>query len=119
MTVQYFTTPKGEEMAILPRSELEALTEVAEHTRAVADYQAGRLPGLTPEQVREFVAANSPLAFWRKHRGLTQSALATEVGVAQNYLSDLENGKRSGPVELWLKLGRALDVPVEALVEAE
>jgi DNA-binding XRE family transcriptional regulator len=119
MTVQYFTTPKGEEMAVLPRAELEALTEVAEHARAIADYQSGRLPGLTPEQVREFIAANSPLAFWRKHRGLTQSALAGEVDIAQNYLSDLENGKRSGPVELWLKLSRVLNVPVEALVEAE
>jgi DNA-binding XRE family transcriptional regulator len=119
MTVQYFTTPKGEEMAILPRSELEALTEAADHARAVADYQAGRLPGLTPEQTREFVAAASPLAFWRKHRGLTQSALAAQAGIAQNYLSDIENGKRSGPVELWLKLSQTLNVPLEALVDAE
>lgn len=119
MTVQYFTTPKGEEMAILPRAELEALTDAAEHARALADYHAGRLPGLTPEQTREFVASNSPLAFWRKHRGLTQAALASEAGIAQNYLSDLENGKRAGPVELWLKLSRILDVPVEALIEAE
>ena len=117
MTVQYFTTPKGEEMAVLPRAELEALKEAAEHAQAVADYQGGRLPGLTPEQAREFMTANSPLAFWRKHRGFTQSVLAAEVEIAQNYLSDLENGKRSGPVELWLKLSRALDVPVEALVD--
>lgn len=119
MTVQYFTTPKGEEMAVLPRVELEALTEAADHARSVADYHAGRLPGLSPAQTKEFVAASSPLSFWRKHRGLTQSALAARIGVAQNYLSDVENGKRSGPVELWLKLGRALDVPVEALVDED
>ncbi|MBN9034550.1 MAG: helix-turn-helix transcriptional regulator [Rhizobiales bacterium] len=119
MTVQYFTTPKGEEMAVLPRAELEALTEAAEHARALADYRAGRMPGLTSEQAREFVAAPSPLAFWRKQAGLTQVALASAAGIAQNYLSDLENGKRAGPVELWLNLSRVLDVPVEALVEAE
>jgi DNA-binding XRE family transcriptional regulator len=119
MTAQYFTTPKGEEMAILPRAELESLTEAVQHARAVADYEAGRLPGLTPEQTREFVAAASPLAFWRKHRGLTQAALAAQVGIAQNYLSEIENGKRSGQVEVWLKLSQTLNLPVEALVDAE
>lgn len=119
MTAQYFTTPTGEEMAVLPRTELEALTQAADHARAVADYHAGRLPGLSAAQTREFIAAPSPLSFWRKHRGLTQSALAAKVGLAQNYLSDVENGKRSGPVELWLKLSRALDLPVEVLVDEE
>jgi DNA-binding XRE family transcriptional regulator len=119
MTAQYFTTPAGEEMAVLPRAEFDALTEAVDHARAVADYHAGRMPGLSPEQTREFIAARSPLSFWRKYRGLTQSALAAQVDITQNYLSDVENGKRSGPVELWLKLSRALDVPVDALVDTD
>jgi DNA-binding XRE family transcriptional regulator len=119
MNVQYFTTPKGEEMAVLPRVELEALSEAAAHMRAVADYRSGRTIGLTSEQTREFVAAASPLAFWRKYRGFTQASLAREAGIAQNYLSDLENGKRAGPVELWLRLGRALDIAVEDIAEAD
>jgi DNA-binding XRE family transcriptional regulator len=101
MSVHYFTTPQGEQMAVLPRAELEALSEAAEHARAVADYEAGRLPGLTPEETLQFVE------------------LAADVGIAQNYLSDIENGKRSGPVELWLRLSRSLGVHVDALVEAE
>lgn len=119
MNVRYFTTPKGEELAILPRSELEALTESAAHAQAVADYRSGRLPGLSPDETRALMAAASPLAFWRKHRGLTQADLARAVGVGQGYLSDLESGRRDGPVELWLKLSRALDLPIEALIEAE
>lgn len=119
MTAQYFTTPAGEEMAVLPRAELEALMQGADHSRAVAAYRAGHLPGLTADQTRALVAARSPLAFWRGYRGMTQTALASMSGIAQNYLSDLENGKRAGSVDLWLKLGRALDVPVEALVEAD
>lgn len=119
MVVQYFTTPQGEQMAVLPRADLEALSEAVEHARAVANYEAGRLPGLTPQEALRFVEAVSPLSFWRKHRGLTQTALAVEVGIKQNYLSEIENGKRSGPVELWLKLSRSLGVPVDALVEVE
>ncbi|HTV68574.1 MAG TPA: helix-turn-helix transcriptional regulator [Rhizobiaceae bacterium] len=119
MNVHYFTTPSGEEMAVLPRAELDALTEAVEHTRAVADYRAGKVTGLSARETRELVAAASPLAFWRKRRGLTQAAAAAEAGIAQNYFSDIENGKRTGPIELWLKLSRALDVRVEDLVDTD
>jgi DNA-binding XRE family transcriptional regulator len=116
-TAVYFTSPAGDEMAILPRAELDALREAAEHAKSVADYRSGKLPGLTPAQALDLVEAPSPLAFWRKFRGFTQSRLAAEIGIAQNYLSDLENGKRTGDVSLWLKLRTALDLPVEDLVE--
>jgi DNA-binding XRE family transcriptional regulator len=119
MNVRYYTTPEGDEMAVLPRAEFEALSEAAVHSSAMNEYLSGRLPGLTPDETRAFVSAASPLAFWRKKRALTQSTLASEVGIAQNYLSDLENGKRSGPVEVWLKLSRILQVPVEALVDED
>jgi len=45
--------------------------------------------------------------------------LAEQVGVAQNYLSEVEAGKRAGPVSLWLKLSSALSVPVDMLVDEE
>jgi DNA-binding XRE family transcriptional regulator len=117
--IAYFKTPGGEELAILPRSELEALKDAADHARVLADYRAGRVPGLSPEQTRALVAAPSPLAFWRKHRGHTQTSLAVSVGVTQNYLSDIENGKRGGDVTLWVRLARALELPVEALVDED
>ncbi|RST88191.1 XRE family transcriptional regulator [Aquibium carbonis] len=117
MNVRFVTTPEGEEMAVLPRAEFEALTAAVDHAKAVADYRAGRLPGLTPDEARQLVVAVSPLWFWRKHRRLTQSALAAQASIAQNYLSDIENGKRVGSVELWLRLSRILDVPVDALVD--
>ena len=119
MVVSYVTTPGGEELALLPRAEFEALKEAATHARAIADYRAGRLPGLSPDETRALVEAVSPLAFWRKREGLTQGALAEQVGVAQNYLSDVENGKRAGTVSLWIKLAAVLSLPVEALVDED
>ena len=119
MNVRFVTTPEGEEMAVLPRAEFEALTEAVDHARAVAAYRAGRVPGLSPDEARQLVTAVSPLSFWRKYRGMTQAALAQQASIAQNYLSDIENGKRAGPVELWLRLSSVLDVPVEALVDED
>ena len=125
MNVSYLTTPGGEELALIPRADFEALKDAVErlesleHTQALTEYREGRLPGLTPEEALAFAEAPSPLAFWRKRADLTQGALAEKVGVAQNYLSDVETGKRAGPVSLWLKLSTVLMVPIEALVEED
>src|SRR5687768_925542 len=104
MHINYVKTPGGEELAILPRSELEAIMAASAHARALDDYRSGRDPGLTSEEMRALLEAASPLAFWRRKRGLTQAALATRTGLAQNYLSDLETGKREGSPAQWLRI---------------
>lgn len=119
MNVRYFTDPDGMEMAVLPKEELEDLRDAADHARAVADYRSGRLPGLSGADALALAEASSPLSFWRKHRGLTQAQLARDAGIAQNYLSELETGKRAGPVELWLRISHILDLPVEDIVDAD
>lgn len=86
------------------------------HAKALDDFRSGRDPGLTPEEMRALLEAASPLAFWRRKRGLTQSALAAKAELTQNYLSDLETGKREGSPAQWLKIARALDLPLEALI---
>lgn len=119
MSATYFTTPNGEELAVLPRDEFEALREAAAHAQAIAAYRSGKLPGLTPAEARELISAVTPMAFWRKKRNLTQAALASAVGMTQTYISEIENGNRTGTVETWLKLARALRVPIEALVDED
>lgn len=116
MHISYVKTPGGEELAILPRTELEAIMAASDHARALHDYRAGRDPGLTAEEMRALLTATSPLAFWRRKRGLTQSALAAQAELAQNYVSDLETGKREGSPAQWLKIARALGVSLEELI---
>ena len=36
-----------------------------------------------------------PIRAWREYRGMTASNLATESGIAQSYLSDIETGKET------------------------
>lgn len=116
MNVSYVKTPGGEELAILPRAELEEMLEAVAHAKALGEYRAGRDPGLTADEMRELLAATTPLAFWRRKRGWTQARLAEAAGITQNYLSDLETGKREGSPRQWLKIARALEVPLEDMV---
>lgn len=115
--ISYVTTPGGEELAILPRAELEKMMAAVSHATALGEYRSGRDPGLTADEMRELLASSSPLAFWRRRRGLTQAHLARQAGVAQNYVSDLETGKREGSPAQWLRIARVLDLPLEELID--
>jgi DNA-binding XRE family transcriptional regulator len=116
MSISYVKTPGGEELAILPRAELEEILASAAHIKALDAYRSGRDPGLTGDEMRALLAAPSPLAFWRRKRGLTQAALAKATGLAQNYLSDLEKRKSKGSAAQWRKVARALDLPIDELI---
>ncbi len=99
--------------------EYEALLDAADaaHAReAMAAVARGELETLSSEEVDAFLDAATPLAFWRGKRKLTQAVLAHRVGISQSYLAGLEKGKRKGDPALFLKLARALNVPMEALV---
>ena len=76
---------------------------------------AGREELLTAEETAALVATPTPLAFWRKQRGKTQSQLAAEIGVSQNFLSDLERGEVKGDVTLYGKLALCLGVLIDDL----
>jgi DNA-binding XRE family transcriptional regulator len=66
--------------------------------------------------VDRFVAGDNPVRVLREWRQMTQMELAVKIGITQGYLSDLESGKRKGPLELHRKISRALEVPLEMLM---
>jgi transcriptional regulator with XRE-family HTH domain len=118
-------TPKGDEIVILSRAEYDALTtgrsdedaaDVAHANRILAELAEGSETVLTSEQADELLAAKTPLAFWRKHRGLTQEALSKLVGVAQGFISEIENGSKTGDVQTLAALARALEISLDDLV---
>ena len=72
------------------------------------------LSGVTSE-MRELMKAPTPLAFWRRRRGVTQAALAGLAETTQPHIAELESGKRGGSLDVMARIGRALKVPLEAL----
>ncbi|PTT04990.1 helix-turn-helix domain-containing protein [Caulobacter sp. HMWF025] len=53
---------------------------------------------------------------YRLERGLTQEVFAERCGFAQNYLSDLERGKRNPTIVTLWELAQALEVTPIALL---
>jgi transcriptional regulator with XRE-family HTH domain len=84
--------------------------------RAVA---AGTLQTLSGGDVDAWLAAATPLAFWRKHRGFMQAEMAQEIGVSQPYLAQLESGQREGSVSVYRRLATRLGVSVDELLSDE
>lgn len=119
MNVQMIVTPSGEELVILSRADYDELMDGRLHAEALAAIAAGRTDKLTEAQLDAYLAAPTPLAFWRAHRGMTQRALADALGISQAYLSQIESGKRTGDIKLYAKIGRALSVQLEDLVEED
>lgn len=114
-------TLSGKEYAVVPRDEFEALRNAVDEDEAevVAAYRILGDPNeeLVPFELAEQVAAGvHPVRVWRKYRGMTVSALATDSGVAQSYLSDIENGKKPGSVKALKRIATSLNVLLDDLI---
>jgi DNA-binding XRE family transcriptional regulator len=106
----------GRERVILDRAEYEDLIDARDHAVALREIAAGA-DALTSEEMEAYLAAPTPLAFWRKRSGKTQAALAAEVGVSQPFLAQIEAGKRNGTVAVLARVAQALSVRIDDLVE--
>lgn len=127
MSVQFFKTPGGEEIALLPRAEYEelvakaaALDDEAEDAMDIAMYDARKAEmsaPLPPEVSARMLRGESLLKAVRNWRDKTQGYIEFKTGIGQGYLSDLENGRRKGTPETLTKLAEALEVPPVWFVE--
>jgi hypothetical protein len=132
VTVRFQKTPRGE-LAILPRKDYEAL--VAKASEADEDAGTARLVA----RARKEIAGGSPLfpkdivdrlanggnpvrvlREWREREwpgGMTQMYLSLKTGLSQSYISDIENGRRTGTAAALRLIANVLDVPLDLLVQ--
>lgn len=121
MKVQFFTTPQGEDMAILAKADYETLlalaAEIDEDETDIALYDARKAeqsPAL-PKDITELILRGmSLLKAVRVSQGKTQMYVADfKMNISQAFLSDLESGKRKGTPETLAKLAQIYNVPKE------
>jgi hypothetical protein len=119
MSVQFFKTPSGEEIAILPRAEYDELIARAsavdddEEAADIAMYDARKAEQslhLPPEVSALMLRGDSLLKAVRKWRDKTQGYIEFRTGIGQGYLSDLESGRRKGTPETLAKLAEVYEV---------
>lgn len=121
----FFTAPDGTELAVITRDELLRLRGLDQQDDDAADIAAAdrarhasdvRIPSAV---VDAMLAGETPIAAWRKHRGISQAELAERAGVTQAAISRLETvgvaGVPSGRLGTRRAIAKALDVSIEAL----
>lgn len=121
---QRFQAPDGTEMVVLTASDYERLALLAEDAEDIIAGRAGLASivqdGAVPGEVVALMIRDglSPLAAWRRHRGLTQTELARRAGLSQVWVNRIEAGKGHGTPATRSRLAAALDAPGWALEDA-
>jgi DNA-binding XRE family transcriptional regulator len=118
---QSFVAPDGTEMVILPAAEFERLRSLAEDIEDTIDAKAeleriANGEGM-PDEVLGLILEEdmTPLAAWRRYRGLSQAALAQKAGLSQVWVGRVETGGGYGSQRTRRALAKALDAPPWAL----
>ncbi len=126
--VQFIKTPEGGELAVLSRSDYEALVaaarEAEEDAADIAAYDAAKSAdpimrlALPAEITAAMLKGDSLIRALRRNAGLTQSELASRAGIGQGYLSEIEvvGSKKSPSTETLIALAKALGVEQDWLI---
>jgi len=125
MSVRFQKTPRGE-VAILPRKDYELLVakasevdEDAGTARIVARARKEVAEGapLLPKNIVDRLAnGENAVRVLREWRDVTQMYLSFKTNLSQGYISDIENGRRTGTVAALRLIANVLNVPLDLLV---
>lgn len=64
----------------------------------------------------DYVAMGARIRAYRKQRGLTQAALAKNVGISTSFIGHIERGTRIASLETLVGLSEILDVSIDTIV---
>jgi hypothetical protein len=79
----------GRERVVMDRNDDEDLIDSRDAAIAMREIAAGA-PTIPDSEMDAYLAAPTPLAFWRERARKTQTALADEIGVSQPFLAQIE-----------------------------
>ena len=91
-----------------------AVAERRAHERRIGK-EAARRDYLTADEAIRLLGGESPVKVWREKRAMSQRALATEAGIGNGYLAEIETNRKPGSDNALRKLAAVLHVPPEEL----
>jgi DNA-binding XRE family transcriptional regulator len=63
---------------------------------------------LRSDELDAYLAAATPLAYWRRRAGRTQAVLAAEAGMSEPFLAQIERAECEAGVGVMARIARAL-----------
>lgn len=112
---------EGQPHAVIPYEMYEKLLEDSEMLADIKAYDEAKareeetFPSDIVYQIT--LEGANPLKVWREYRGLTQEQLAEAVGgISKAYISEIENGKKTGSLKVFKAIAVALNIDVEMIV---
>ncbi len=92
----------------------------AEDAADIRAYDAAKAIGpefLTAAEVEALAEAATPMAFWRKKRGMNQSDFARAIGTTQSHISEIETGRSGMSFDTAQRIAKALGVTLDDLAD--
>ncbi|OHC75233.1 MAG: hypothetical protein A3G18_06600 [Rhodospirillales bacterium RIFCSPLOWO2_12_FULL_58_28] len=103
-------------VTVIAQGEYEAMVDRMDDMEAAAAYHATRDEESVPaEMVAALVNGENPVRVWRKHRRLTQQALADAASIGKPYVCEIEAGKKEPSVKTLKALARVLGCDLDDL----
>ena len=106
--------------AVIPMNEWESVQEQLEDLQDMIDYMDAKARGEEgfPLALWQSISDGAnPVKAFREYRGMTQETLAQFAGVKRPLISDIENGKKQGSINTLKLIAKALNVPLDALLD--
>ncbi|MDX1949396.1 MAG: helix-turn-helix transcriptional regulator [Rickettsiales bacterium] len=114
---------EGKEFIFIPKEYYQELTQGAEMLADIIAYDKAKSKFFEDEETfplslleRKFINKENPILIYREHRNISQSQLAKKASVSQQYIQQLESGKRKGTTQILKKIAKALNVDIENLI---
>ena len=111
----------GESFAVIPEhfylellEKAEEMDDIKEFDLAMIDQDDEEIPS---EIVYQLLNGENPLKVWRKFRSLTQTDLAQQADTTQAMIAMIENGKRTGTIDILNRLSEALNINIDDLTD--
>ncbi len=108
-------TIEGKNYVLVSEDDYEDMIDTLEANAVMARIRAGE-ETWPADLVRELMETKSRIRTYRKYRGMTGTDLASAAGISQPHLSDIENGKKAGSVDVLKRIATALRVDLDDLV---
>lgn len=105
----------GKGYVLLSEEDYEDLIDGLEASAIMARIAAGE-ETWPMELVEARASGENPIKVFRKYRGMTMTELAKAAGISQPHLSGIENGKKTGSIEVLKRIAIALKVDLDDLV---